>query len=79
MGEANMENAWTMRRILKIMELISGLNVNLEKCSLLGVNVNVRKLEEMSEILGCKIGNRPFSYLGINVGIHHKRASEWSC
>ncbi|KAL8487214.1 hypothetical protein ACS0TY_023763 [Phlomoides rotata] len=78
MGKANMENVWVMRCILKNMELILGLTVNFDKCGLLGVNVNARKLEEMLEILRCKIGNLHFSYLGISVGTHYKRASEWN-
>ncbi|KAL8479828.1 hypothetical protein ACS0TY_026684 [Phlomoides rotata] len=77
MGEANMENVWTMRQILKIMKLISSLKANFEKCCLLGVNLSSRKLEQMAKALRCKIGNLPFSYLGISVGVHHKRDSEW--
>ncbi|KAL8528909.1 hypothetical protein ACS0TY_006398 [Phlomoides rotata] len=39
MGAAKVENAWTIKHILRNMELLSGLKVNFEKCSLFGVNV----------------------------------------
>ncbi|KAL8527230.1 hypothetical protein ACS0TY_005201 [Phlomoides rotata] len=68
-----MVNAWTMKRILRNLELLSGLKVNFDKCSLFGVNVDDSRLWEMADILGCGVGSLPFSYLGMN---HHK-VSEW--
>lgn len=39
-GEANEENIVFFRRFIKILELIYGLLVNRNKCSLFGVNVD---------------------------------------
>lgn len=39
-GEATRENAWTIKMILRNMELVSGLKVNFEKCCTYGVNVS---------------------------------------
>lgn len=47
-GETSLDNARTMRRILKNMELASGLKVNFEKCRLIGVNVSESKLRDMA-------------------------------
>lgn len=30
------------------------------------------------ELFGCEIGQTHFSYLGLNVGINHRRANSWS-
>ncbi|KAL8534092.1 hypothetical protein ACS0TY_010201 [Phlomoides rotata] len=77
MGAASEENAWTIRRILRNMEILSGLKVNFEKCSVLGVNVVNEKLRGIADILGCRVGTIPFLYLGIKVGSNIRRASEW--
>lgn len=78
MGAATQENAVVIRRILSNMELLSGLRINFEKCSLTGVNVTDNKLLEMAGIIGCKLGTIPFYYLGIQVGCNHRKVAEWS-
>lgn len=77
LGSASVENARVMKRILKIMELVSGLRVNYDKCWLFGINVSDQRLNDMATILDCRIGSLPFSYLGIKVGIYHRKATEW--
>lgn len=77
MGAASIENIWAMRRILRISELMSGLKVNFEKCCLYGENVNERSLQEWANILGCNVGSLPLTYLGIKVGINHRKYVEW--
>lgn len=77
-GVATVENAITMRRILRNFELVSGLKVNFQKCSLMGLNVGGQILDDMARILNCVRGSVPFSFLGVRVGINHKRINEWS-
>ncbi|KAL8516818.1 hypothetical protein ACS0TY_015176 [Phlomoides rotata] len=64
-GDASTENAWTMKRILQNLEILSGLRVNFEKCSLSGANVEADRLATLAGILGYNTGSIPFSYLGI--------------
>ncbi|KAL8497179.1 hypothetical protein ACS0TY_020751 [Phlomoides rotata] len=78
MGAASEENAWVMRRTLRIMKLLSGLKINLDKCSVMGINIDEGRIQVIAEILGCRVGSLPFSYLGIRVSSNHKRLSEWS-
>ncbi|KAL6557468.1 hypothetical protein OROMI_017818 [Orobanche minor] len=73
----NPGNAWAIKCLLKNFELASGLRVNFDKCSLMGVNVDVNMMREMAETLQCELGCIPFSYLGVRVGINHKRIAEW--
>ncbi|KAL8501989.1 hypothetical protein ACS0TY_021211 [Phlomoides rotata] len=78
MGAASEENAWVMRRTLRIMKLLSGLKINLDKCSVMGINIDEGRIQAIAEILGCRVGSLPFSYLGIRVSSNHRRLSEWS-
>ncbi|KAL8489976.1 hypothetical protein ACS0TY_025756 [Phlomoides rotata] len=78
MGASDNENAWTMKRVLCHMEALSGLKINFDKCSISGINVEDERLQEVANILGCRVGGIPFSYLGLKVGIDHRRISEWA-
>lgn len=75
LGAGNMNNAWAMRYILKNFKFLSGLKVNYNKCSLLGVNIQRDRLEAIASVLGCTVGEFPFSYLGIKMGTSQKKSS----
>lgn len=77
-GSVCSQNAWVMKRILKNFELISRLKINYNKCCLMGLNVGENRIQEMADILGCVIGEIPFSYLGIRVGASYKKPSKWA-
>jgi hypothetical protein len=76
-GEACVENLWSMKAILRWFELISGLKVNFSKSSLFGVNVDNTFLDHAASFLHCKLGSFPFIYLGLPVGANPRRASTW--
>jgi hypothetical protein len=76
-GEASMENLWTLKAILRGFELASGLKVNFWKSCLIGVNVQNAFMENACDFLNCKRGSVPFSYLGLPVGANPRRASTW--
>lgn len=46
-------------------EAISGLKINFFKSELLGIRVENPSLVRFAEILGCKVGSFPVSYLGL--------------
>lgn len=77
LGTTKEENVWVMKRILRNMELLSGLKVNFDKSCLFGVNISESILHEMADILEFKVGKIPFSYLGIRGGIQYKKTVEW--
>lgn len=68
-GDASISNAWTMKRLLKNMELVSGLRVKFDKCGLCGVNVGEARLNEMVVIVEYEVGKLPIPYLGIKIGM----------
>lgn len=63
--------------VLKNMELVSGLIVNFDKCSIFGVSVEMVVLRDMAEILGCGVGS--LTYLDIKVGMNHRNVEERNC
>jgi hypothetical protein len=52
-------------------EAVSGLKVNSNKCELVLVR-EVNKATDVAEILGCKVGQLPMTYLGLPLGSPHK-------
>lgn len=54
-----------LRSFISIIEAISGLKINRNKCSLIGLNVEDEWVEEKANVLGCSEGRILFMYLGI--------------
>jgi hypothetical protein len=76
-GEASIENLWTLKAILRGFELASGLKVNFWKSSLMGLNVSQEFMSVASSFLNCKVSSIPFVYLGLPVGANPRRLSTW--
>ena len=62
--------------ILAWFEALLGLNINLEKSSLLLVG-RVDDVEGLAFEFGCNIGSLPTEYLGLPLGAKHKEARVW--
>ncbi|MCH88112.1 LINE-1 reverse transcriptase like [Trifolium medium] len=77
LGEASVENLWTLKMILRCFELASGLKVNFAKSSVMGVNVSADFLNVAERFLHCSVGSIPFSYLGLPVGANPRKESTW--
>lgn len=56
----------------KKIELLSGLKVNYDKCSLMGVNMDKNMMETLATILECVKGEIPFSYLRMSGGFTYE-------
>lgn len=69
LGDVNEHNVLSMRRILKVFELLSGLRVNFHKCSLMGLNLERGEINGLARKLNCRVGALPFSFLGVTVGL----------
>jgi hypothetical protein len=76
-GEASVENLWTLKAVLRGFEMVSGLRVNFHKCCLIGVNVSADFMRMASSFLNCKVGSIPFMYLGLPVGANARKLSTW--
>lgn len=54
--------------ILKSFEAVSGLKINFGKSRLHGLGVARDEVEMMARWLTCKVGDIPFTYLGLLMG-----------
>jgi hypothetical protein len=76
-GEASVENLWTLKAMLTGFEMVSGLKVNFWKSCIMGTNVTDEFLDMASDFLNCRRGMIPFKYLGLPVGANPKKMSTW--
>ncbi|XP_022030457.1 uncharacterized protein LOC110931368 [Helianthus annuus] len=77
LGRWSDKNVDILKRILRCLFLVSGLKVNLAKCSLMGVGVENVVVQEMAKNIGCKKGDIPFTFLGLPIGENMKRVKPW--
>jgi hypothetical protein len=77
-GEASVENLWSLKAILRGFERASGLKVNFWKSNIMGVNVVNEFMELASNFLNCIRGGIPFKYLGLPVGASPRKMSTWA-
>ncbi|XP_057251529.1 uncharacterized protein LOC130591734 [Beta vulgaris subsp. vulgaris] len=54
------------------------LKVNFHKSSLLGINVDDVWLKNAANLLLCKVGSLPFTYLGLPIGGNISRIDSWN-
>jgi hypothetical protein len=76
-GEASMDNLWTLKAILRGFEMASGLKVNFWKSGLIGVNVSPTFMEMENSFLNCRLGSLPFKYLGLPIGENPNCEATW--
>lgn len=74
----NISEVLGFRAILGCFELVSGLRINLGKSTLIGVALDDSVVRERADIVGCGVGNVPFSYLGLPVGGNTRFKKFWS-
>ncbi|KAJ0845937.1 putative RNA-directed DNA polymerase [Helianthus annuus] len=77
LGEWSVMNINNLRRMLRCFYLVSGLKVNLAKCSIYGVGTNEQEISQMANLLRCKQGTFPFTHLGLQVGANMNLARNW--
>nr|GEW56927.1 hypothetical protein [Tanacetum cinerariifolium] len=56
---------------------LKGLRINLQKCGLMGIDVETNKVDTAANNLGCSVLKSRFSYLGVNIGGHITRINYW--
>lgn len=79
LGDALEGNILFLKILLILLELVSGLKINTNKCNVYGINTDEEWLEQQVNILECSVGRIPFTYLGVKVGISHNKVSDWRC
>ncbi|KAJ9565965.1 LOW QUALITY PROTEIN: hypothetical protein OSB04_001931 [Centaurea solstitialis] len=77
MGEWSQTNMANLIRILRCFYLSSGLKINLDKSSLLGVGVDSEQVFSLANHFHCKPGKFPITYLGLPLGCSMNRVDSW--
>jgi len=73
MCEDYFSNVFTIKAILRVFELASGLKVNFHKSKIAGLKVDRSNLELYAKTLNCDVMQIPFIYLGMQVGGNPRR------
>ncbi|GMJ01570.1 hypothetical protein HRI_003826200 [Hibiscus trionum] len=66
-----------VKRILRLFEVASGLQLNLNKCRLIGLNTADQNIKEWANTLGCEEGKLPIEYLGLPLGPKRNTLAMW--
>ena len=69
--DANEEQILHVRMLLLCFEAVTGLKVNALKSEMVPIG-EVPNVHVLAEILGCRIGSLPMTYLGMPLGVSHK-------
>lgn len=78
MGESLIKEANTIKAILDTYEKGSGKKVSLSKSSIFFMNTSENRKMKIANILGCKMGVLPYSYLGLPLCVGPTSDSFWS-
>ncbi|XP_076934584.1 uncharacterized protein LOC143600929 [Bidens hawaiensis] len=70
-------NITNMARLLRCFHMVTGLKINLSKCSLFGINMADSDLMEMATRLHCRADKFPCSYLGLRDGENMNLVNSW--
>ena len=60
---AEIEQVNSLKEMLGIYSRSTGLKINFHKSSIIPVNVEDTRVQQIAECLRCKIGSLPFTYL----------------
>ena len=72
-----MEHLQNLKIILLVFRQVSGLKINLEKNTILGINTGQELLSSLASVFYCKVSEWPLSYLGLPLGGYPKTIGFW--
>jgi hypothetical protein len=75
--DADSDQISNLRHVFSFFEVCSGLKINLSKSEIVSVR-DVPNIEEIREILGCKLARLPMKYLGLPLGANFKDKTIWN-
>uniref|UniRef100_A0A7N2KUK5 Reverse transcriptase zinc-binding domain-containing protein n=1 Tax=Quercus lobata TaxID=97700 RepID=A0A7N2KUK5_QUELO len=75
--DANKEQILHVRMLLLCFQAVTGLKVNALKSEMVLIE-EVPNVFVLAEILGCRVGSLPMTYLGMPLGASHKFPTVWN-
>lgn len=70
------EQLIALKNMLQVFQASTGLKVNFGKSSMVPLNVDESEASRLAGILGCKLGDLPFTYLGLPLGTTRPRIQD---
>ena len=75
--DADVEQILHIRLLLLSFQAVTGLKVNVHKSEMVPIG-EVDDVQALADILGCRVGTLPISYLGMPLGALHNSPSIWN-
>ncbi|KAL4383394.1 hypothetical protein GQ457_15G018290 [Hibiscus cannabinus] len=75
--DASLTQIENVKRVLRVFELASGLQLNLRKCIIFGIKVPDNELIGWASSIGCLVGKFPTEYLGLPLGPKRNSVALW--
>ncbi|KAJ9701102.1 hypothetical protein PVL29_006450 [Vitis rotundifolia] len=76
-SKASLEHLQNLKIILLVFGQVSGLKINLEKRTILGINTGQELLSSLALVFYCRVSEWPSSYLGLPLGGNPKTIGFW--
>ena len=67
-SKASLQHLQNLKIILLVFGQVSGLKINLEKNTILGINTRQELLSSLASVFYCRVSEWPLSYLGLPLG-----------
>lgn len=77
-GEGSTMNAKNLMRIMKCLQEISGLKINMSKSKVFGIGVTYEEVNWLARGMGCVAGKLPFTYLGMPICLNMRSKESWN-
>lgn len=71
-------NLGRVNALLRFFSECSGLKINMDKSSLVGINIGSERVMELADQLGCSVGSWPMTYLGLPLGGNPMSLEFWN-
>ena len=70
---ADLSQLRALKSVLHSFSQATGLQINFHKSSMYPINVSDQDASDLAAYFGCKLGNMPFTYLGLPLGTTRPR------
>ncbi|GJR02492.1 putative ribonuclease H-like domain-containing protein [Tanacetum coccineum] len=77
-GQLSQTNIDTITHVLECFHRASGIRINMIKSKLMGISVDISKVEQAAAKIGCVTLETLFNYLGLKVGGLMSRLQSWN-
>ena len=75
--EAKLDQLTTLKNILRLFSLSTGLKVNLSKSMLVPINMEPESSLSLDQSFGCTLGSLPFAYLGLPLSLRKPKVADF--